>query len=78
MIRGAVILAIGFSLGYAKALHDSDTIIEKLDDLKKAVINLSEEADSDNTVDGTATETAESSAVKDYIPNPSTEGETPS
>ena len=26
MIRGAVVLAVGFSLGYAKAMHESEDI----------------------------------------------------
>lgn len=37
MIRGALILGVGFTLGYAKALHDSDAVLEKLDGLKTSI-----------------------------------------
>lgn len=33
MIRGALILAVGFSLGYSKAIRDSDEIRELLREL---------------------------------------------
>lgn len=57
MIRGAVILAVGFSLGYAKAMHDSEDIRALL---AQAVDLLQEQQrKSEEAVDGTATETPE-------------------
>lgn len=41
MLRGAIILGIGFSLGYAKALHDSEEIKDKL----TQILDLAKEAD---------------------------------
>jgi hypothetical protein len=37
MFRGAAILAIGFVLGYSKALQDSEEIKTKLDELTKLI-----------------------------------------
>jgi hypothetical protein len=56
MIRGALILGIGFSLGYAKALHDSEDIKEKLTqilDLAKEANERSKTADTEETPDDT-------------------------
>lgn len=75
MIRGAFILGIGFSLGYGKALHDSQEIkdlllrvIDGLSELSKAASK--ESAAEDTTV---ATSDAVDSNAVDVTPPP-TEG----
>lgn len=72
MIRGALILGIGFSLGYAKAIHDSDDILEKLETLtelvKQAVTLDEQERNQDkkpeDVIDGTIIETPERETVQ--------------
>lgn len=59
MIRGAVILAVGFSLGYAKALHESDDIRTGLAELIRLLNSEAQNMPTD-TVDGTVTEEGES------------------
>jgi hypothetical protein len=40
VIRGAFILAVGFALGYAKALHDNPDIHNILEEAKEFLVTL--------------------------------------
>jgi hypothetical protein len=44
MIRGALILAVGFSLGYAKALQEQDEVREAAVEFKKFMADYWEKA----------------------------------
>lgn len=51
MIRGACILAVGFALGYAKALSEVPEAREFLEALKKEWAKMETEAEADETPD---------------------------
>lgn len=74
MIRGAFILGIGFSLGYGKALHDSQEIKDLLLRVIDGLSELSKAASKESAEGTTATpsDTVDSNAV-DVTPPP-TEG----
>lgn len=79
MIRGAIILGVGFSLGYAKAMYDSEEIVVKLTQLITLVTennNLRQEQK--NTEDSVETDAADVTAEAVEVPvgtPPATEGE---
>lgn len=43
MIRGAIILAVGFSLGYAKAMSEQEAVVNAADAVAKAAKELFED-----------------------------------
>lgn len=61
MIRGALILAVGFGLGYAKALHEQDDIRENIVSVME-FLKEKQQADADKRppdAESTATEEPE-------------------
>lgn len=71
MIRGALILATGFALGYAKALQDSaelrDVLQDLVDELKKPVQTTPDDNDVEEVVE----------AIEVKETDEETQGETP-
>lgn len=51
MIRGAFILAVGFSLGYAKALSEQDKVVNALKDLTYSMTTSTDTANASDTSD---------------------------
>lgn len=71
MIKGAMILAVGFSLGYAKALHDQEDIRSGLAELvtllKEHEQHTGQDVQKKDVVDGTAEETPNQSDEGDDV-----------
>lgn len=62
MFRGAIILGIGFSLGYIKGLKDSEILADKIDEaiqVLKESMDSKEEPKGDHDADSTASEMTE-------------------
>lgn len=71
MFRGAIILGIGFSLGYVKGLHDSKEVAEKLTEFVDAFKETKKAPDKAETTE-TPTEDILGTAIQS---EPTTEGE---
>jgi hypothetical protein len=77
MLKGAFILGVGFSLGYAKALQDSQDIksgLETMLDLLKKDIDARNADKSNNDSENVVVVDANAEAVGS-TPTPTTEGE---
>lgn len=66
MIRGAIILGVGFSLGYAKALHDTDEIKDMLMKVIDGLAEVSKAASAENNTE-TPAETPADVVASDAI-----------
>jgi hypothetical protein len=72
-LKGAIILAVGFGLGYAKAVHDTDQIRVLLQELIEELRNFNmpgppaEDGESEEVVD----------AIEVTVPEPGVKGENP-
>lgn len=76
MLKGAFILGVGFSLGYAKALQDSQDIksgLETMLDLLKKDIDARNSAKSNNDSDDVIVVDPDAKVAS--TPTPTTEGE---
>lgn len=71
-LRGAIILAVGFGLGYAKAVHDTDEIRDLLQELIEELKHFNKNPPAQ---DGESEEIVD--AIEASEPEPATQGETP-
>lgn len=71
MFRGAIILGIGFSLGYVKGLHDSKEVAEKLGEFVGALKETAKASDEAVAAEKTETPTEDILGTAE----PTTEGE---
>lgn len=72
-LKGAIILAVGFGLGYAKAVHDTDEIRVLLQELIEELRNFN--MPGPPAEDGEAEEVVD--AIEVAVPEPAVKGETP-
>jgi hypothetical protein len=72
-LKGAIILAVGFGLGYAKAVHDTDEIRVLLQELIEELRNFN--MPGPPAEDGEAEEVVD--AIEVAVPEPGVKGETP-
>lgn len=79
MFRGAIILGIGFSLGYVKGLRDSKEVAEMMADIVEALKEATKTSDTSDTSDTSEpTEASAEEVLGTATPiqsEPTTEGE---
>lgn len=68
MFRGAIILAVGFVLGYTKALHEDESVREELTSITASVKKLFEEVQRQSASEPDQAETSTDNPPRDSEP----------
>lgn len=70
MIRGAIILAVGFGLGYAKAMSEQEAVVNAADAVARAAKELFEDLKKQEEESKTDVGTADSADEADEVIDP--------